>query len=113
MLQRSNQLRQRARAVPGGQHARGLAARPLCKCQDGGYLTGTSARRVLATSPDDGLIECVPSMALANVIAEHRSIARYLALHNPDPEGARRCPAPHARCLCMQQRPADCICAML
>ena len=46
-------------------------------------------RSVLATSPDDGLIECIPSMALANVIAEHRSIARYLALHSPDPEGAR------------------------
>lgn len=43
---------------------------------------------MLATSPDDGLIECVPSMALATVIAEHRSITRYLALHNPDPEGA-------------------------
>ncbi|KAK9832006.1 hypothetical protein WJX81_007953 [Elliptochloris bilobata] len=42
--------------------------------------------RVLATSPDDGLIECIPSMALATVIAEHRSITRYLALHNPDPE---------------------------
>lgn len=48
-----------------------------------------TVRSVLATSPDDGLIECIPSMALANVIAEHRSIARYLALHNPDPEGAR------------------------
>ena len=45
-------------------------------------------RSVLATSPDDGLIECIPSMALANVIAEHRSIARYLALHNLDPDGA-------------------------
>lgn len=42
---------------------------------------------MLATSPDDGLIECIPSMALANVISEHRSITRYLALHNPDPEG--------------------------
>ena len=49
-------------------------------------------RSVLATSPDDGLIECIPSMALANVIAEHRSIARYLALHNADSEGAAPSP---------------------
>ena len=67
---------------------------------------------MLATSPDDGLIECVPSMALANVIAEHRSIARYLALHNPDPEGARRRTAPHAHCLRMQRSAPDCIRAL-
>ncbi len=44
--------------------------------------------RVLPTSAEDGLIECVPSMALARVIAEHKSIHRYWALYNADPSGA-------------------------
>ncbi|BDA44872.1 phosphatidylinositol 3-kinase VPS34 [Coccomyxa sp. Obi] len=43
--------------------------------------------RVLPTSAEDGLIECVPSMALARVIAEHKSIHRYWALYNADPSG--------------------------
>jgi hypothetical protein len=43
--------------------------------------------RVLPTSPEDGLIECVPSMALARVLAEHKSIHRYWALYNADPAG--------------------------
>ncbi|KAK9811578.1 hypothetical protein WJX72_006428 [[Myrmecia] bisecta] len=43
--------------------------------------------RVLPTSSDDGLIECVPSTALAKVLAEHRSIHRFLAERHPDPTG--------------------------
>ena len=45
-------------------------------------------RRVLPTSPEDGLIECIPSTALARVLAEHKSIHRYWALYNADPSGA-------------------------
>jgi hypothetical protein len=44
--------------------------------------------RVLPTSPEDGLIECVPSMALARVVAEHKSVHRYWALYNADPSGS-------------------------
>lgn len=43
---------------------------------------------MLPTSPEDGLIECIPSTALARVIAEHKSIHRYWALYNADPSGA-------------------------
>lgn len=43
---------------------------------------------VLPTNVDDGLIECItPSTALAKVLAEHRSIHRYLAQFHPDPSG--------------------------
>lgn len=43
---------------------------------------------VLATSADDGIIECVPRChALARVLAEHRSIIKYLAQFHPDPSG--------------------------
>ncbi|CAK0784160.1 hypothetical protein CVIRNUC_007363 [Coccomyxa viridis] len=46
-----------------------------------------TAYRVLPTSPEDGLIECIPSTALARVLAEHKSIHRYWALYNADPSG--------------------------
>ena len=49
---------------------------------------GLLVRRVLPTSPEDGLIECIPSTALARVLAEHKSIHRYWALYNADPSGA-------------------------
>ena len=42
---------------------------------------------VLPTSSEDGLIECVPSVALARVLAEHKTINRFLALKNADPAG--------------------------
>lgn len=43
---------------------------------------------MLATSVDDGIIECVPHChALARVLAEHRSIVKYLAQFHPDPAG--------------------------
>ncbi len=47
----------------------------------------TTAYRVLPTSSDDGLIEFVPSVPLARVLAEQRTIQRFLALHHPDPKG--------------------------
>mmetsp|Transcript_20231 Transcript_20231/g.60979 ORF Transcript_20231/g.60979 Transcript_20231/m.60979 type:complete len:864 (+) Transcript_20231:256-2847(+) len=42
--------------------------------------------RVLPTSAGDGMIEYVPSVSLARVLAEHRTIQRFLLLHNEDPE---------------------------
>lgn len=36
------------------------------------------------------MIEYVPSVSLARVLAEHRTIHRFLLLHNEDPEGWRR-----------------------
>ncbi|GAB4822067.1 hypothetical protein N2152v2_009113 [Parachlorella kessleri] len=42
---------------------------------------------VLPTSSSDGLIQFVPSMPLARLLAEHRSIHRFLAMHHPDPKG--------------------------
>lgn len=42
--------------------------------------------RVLATGTSDGILEFVPSMPLAQVLAE-RTIVRYLARHHPDPHG--------------------------
>ena len=48
--------------------------------------------QVLATSTSDGLIEFVPSTPLARVLAECRSIHRYLAMHHPDPAGAHFAP---------------------
>lgn len=41
--------------------------------------------RVLATASDAGLVEFVPSTTLSSVLAEHRSVLRFLARHNPDP----------------------------
>lgn len=38
------------------------------------------------------MIEYVPSVSLARVLAEHRTIHRFLLLHNEDPEGAARRP---------------------
>lgn len=43
--------------------------------------------RVLATSSEDGLIECIPSVAMARVLADHKTIQRYFAIHNPDASG--------------------------
>jgi hypothetical protein len=43
--------------------------------------------QVLPTSSDDGLVEYVPSMPLSRVLAEHRTIHRYLALSAADPSG--------------------------
>lgn len=55
---------------------RALCAMGVCVCS------------VLPTNVDDGLVECIlPSTALARVLAEHRSIHRYLAQFHPDPEG--------------------------
>ena len=41
---------------------------------------------VLATGIDEGLVEYVPSLTLAAVLTEHRSITRYLAAQAPDPD---------------------------
>lgn len=43
--------------------------------------------QVLATSSSDGLIQFVPSLPLASILAEHRSIHRFVAMHHPDPKG--------------------------
>ena len=43
---------------------------------------------VLASSSDHGMVEFVQgSVNLSNILSEHKSVSRYLALHNPDPEG--------------------------
>lgn len=47
-------------------------------------------RRVLPTSSEDGLIECVPSVALARVLAEHKTINCFFAISNADPTGDLR-----------------------
>ncbi|KAF8067321.1 Phosphatidylinositol 3-kinase [Scenedesmus sp. PABB004] len=44
--------------------------------------------RVLPTGSDDGLVEFVPSAPLSRVLAEHRTIHKYLAAHGQaDPQG--------------------------
>mmetsp|Transcript_623 Transcript_623/g.1491 ORF Transcript_623/g.1491 Transcript_623/m.1491 type:complete len:866 (+) Transcript_623:255-2852(+) len=44
--------------------------------------------KVLPTSTEDGLVEMVQeSTPLSNVLAEHRTINRFLALNNPEPTG--------------------------
>jgi hypothetical protein len=43
--------------------------------------------QVLPTSSSDGLIQFVPSVPLARLLADHRSIHRFLAMHHPDPKG--------------------------
>ena len=43
--------------------------------------------RVLATGGDTGLIEFIPSQAMADILAEHKTLTKYLAIHNPDPDG--------------------------
>jgi len=48
--------------------------------------------RVLPTGSDDGLVEFVPSVPLSRLLAEHRSIHRFLlASGQGDPSGGRRC----------------------
>ena len=41
--------------------------------------------QVLPTSPDSGFVEFVNSKALAQILAQHRTILKFLALHHPDP----------------------------
>eukprot|EP00873_Tetraselmis_striata_P009874 jgi/Tetstr1/430138/TSEL_019971.t1 len=44
--------------------------------------------QVLPTSSEDGLVECVQdATVLARVLADHRTINRFLALHSPQPDG--------------------------
>lgn len=50
-------------------------------------VSGLNNCRVLPTSSEDGLIECVPSVALARVLAEHKTINRFFAISNADPTG--------------------------
>eukprot|EP00898_Chlorokybus_atmophyticus_P004964 jgi/Chlat1/5469/Chrsp36S05427 len=38
--------------------------------------------RVLATGPDEGMVEFVPSMTLARILAEYKSITRFFAAHS-------------------------------
>ena len=44
---------------------------------------------MLPTSASDGMIEYVPSVSLARVLAEHRTITRFLQQYHPDASGAR------------------------
>ncbi|KDD73211.1 hypothetical protein H632_c2423p0, partial [Helicosporidium sp. ATCC 50920] len=46
-----------------------------------------TAYKVLPTSVSDGLIEFVPSLPLARLLAQHRTIHHFLALHHPDEQG--------------------------
>jgi phosphatidylinositol 3-kinase len=41
--------------------------------------------RVLPTGSDDGLVEFVPSAPLSRILAEHRTIHKYLAQSQADP----------------------------
>lgn len=43
--------------------------------------------RVLPTGSDDGLVEFVPSAPLSRILAEHRTIHKYLAQTQADPTG--------------------------
>jgi hypothetical protein len=47
-----------------------------------------SPYRVLPTGSDDGLVEFVPSAPLSRVLAEHRTIHKYLAQTQADAKGA-------------------------
>jgi len=49
--------------------------------------------RVLATGSDTGLIEFVPSQAVADILAEHKTLTKYIAMNNPDPDGPYGCSA--------------------
>jgi len=49
--------------------------------------------RVLATGSDTGLIEFVPSQAVADILAEHKTLTKYIAMNNPDPDGPYGCAA--------------------
>jgi phosphatidylinositol 3-kinase len=53
-------------------------------------------RRVLPTSATDGMIEYVPSVSLARVLAEHRTITRFLHIHHPDASGTALLHGSHA-----------------
>ena len=53
----------------------------------GWCLTVLLICRVLPTSATDGMIEYVPSVSLAHVLAEHRTITRFLHIHHPDASG--------------------------
>lgn len=48
---------------------------------------------MLATSSEDGLVEFIPSVAMARVLADHKTIQRYFAIHNADPSGNLKSPA--------------------
>jgi len=41
---------------------------------------------------DTGLIEFVPSQTVADILAEHKTLTRYIAMNNPDPVGHGRYP---------------------
>lgn len=43
--------------------------------------------RVLATGPDEGMLEFIPSSSLAQILSEHRSIISYLKKFHPDEDG--------------------------
>ncbi|KAJ4973014.1 hypothetical protein NE237_006188 [Protea cynaroides] len=42
---------------------------------------------VLATGPDEGMLEFIPSSSLAHILSEHRSIVSYLQKFHPDEDG--------------------------
>ena len=67
-------------------------SRGICAQAKAGHLKTLSLPviqhcRVLPTSSEDGLIECVPSVALARVLADHKTINRFFAINNADPAG--------------------------
>lgn len=43
---------------------------------------------VLATGPQDGMVQYVPSMSVAAVVAQHGDLLSYLRAHHPDPANA-------------------------
>lgn len=47
--------------------------------------------RVLPTGSDDGLVEFVPSAPLSRILAEHRTIHKYLAQTQADAAGVDVC----------------------
>ena len=59
----------------------------IIRAPQGFDLACIQHRRVLPTSSEDGLIECVPSVALARVLADHKTINRFFAINNADPAG--------------------------
>lgn len=73
----------------------------------GRCLTVLLDLRVLPTSATDGMIEYVPSVSLARVLAEHRTITRFLHIHHPDASGTALLQELHA-CACCWLKQAVC-----
>jgi hypothetical protein len=53
-----------------------------------------------AVGSDDGLVQFVPSAPLSRILAEHRTIHKYLAQTQADPQGESTTNSSHCCCCC-------------